>query len=103
MEISKDTMLDKMLKEIHAAKSAPSTEEVTTSMSHIKLLCELWLDEYQKQGNDQEQAVMKGATISPTYRQEPQESNDQTMQQQMLTEAHKEVSKEKDDFSIFDF
>lgn len=104
MQISKDTVIEKMLGELESAKAARTTKETAASMSHIKLLSELWLEEYEKKDNHEKEPTIKNASTSATYQalQQPDLKMAQ-QQQQMVVSTREDINEEKDDLSIFDF
>lgn len=102
MQVSKNTIIEKMAKELETAKHAKTIQETTASMGHIKLLSELWLDEYNKYSKNDD--FSDGISIVPSATShELQQADLSQDQKQILESAEKKIRQEKDDFSIFDF
>lgn len=87
MQISNATVFKKMQKEIEAAKSAQTPPAIASHMANIKLISELWLEEYGKPDLHSSHVLkqpVKTTVMEPTV--------DVTM-----------TKKEDKDMSIFDF
>lgn len=101
MDVSTTTLVKKVREELQKIEQTSSAEAASASFSHIKVLSELWLDEYQ-------QREVRGSKQTSAH---PSDSiNDNTdatpkasKEQQILASAQHEINEEEDDFSIFDF
>src|SRR5699024_5776922 len=98
MDVATNTFIKTMRKESNRINKASTEEEAKASFSHIRMFCELWLDEYKQQKPKESNQP----SVNPSISVNNIESKKTTKEQQILASAQQDLN-EEDDFSIFDF
>src|SRR5699024_3803286 len=98
MDVSTNTLMKKMREEMNRIEQAATAEEAKASLSHNRMSCELWLDEYKQQKRKESNQ----ASVDPSISVNNIESQKTTKEQQILASAQQDLN-EEDDSSIFDF
>lgn len=94
MQISDDSLLQKMQQALHQVQNSQSPHEAATHLANIKLLSELWLEAYNKRQGKRSEEMLP----------EKKEHASQSVQHaKVASPSISETDPEEDDFSIFDF
>lgn len=101
MDVSSATLLKKIREELKRIEQTSSTEAASASFSHIKVLSELWLEEYQQR--DTMTSKKASAHPSVSINDNTDVTQKTSKEQQILASAQHEINEEDDGFSIFDF
>lgn len=99
MDVSTNTLIKKMSEEMSRIEQASSVEEARASFSHIRMFCELWLDEY----NQQKPKESHRASVNPSISVNSIENTQKSGKEQQILDSAQQALNEEDDFSIFDF
>lgn len=101
MDVSSATLLKKIREELKRIEQTSSTEAASASFSHIKVLSELWLEEYKQRDTKTRKKVSAHPSVSTNDNMDVTQKA--SKEQQILASAQHEINEEEDDFSIFDF
>src|SRR5699024_7555766 len=93
MEVSKANMLQRKEQELQLAQTAESEQTMQTHLGHVRLLCNLVLD----------QDSLDNKSVTSTKLAENTNINKKEMQAMMRTKSHEIKSIETPKDSIFDF
>src|SRR5699024_12239235 len=92
MDVSTNTLIKKMREEMNRIEQASTAEEAKASFSHIRMFCELWLDEYKQQKPKESNQSSVDSSISVNNI----ESQKTTKEQQILASAQQDLNEEDD-------